>query len=409
MLSIDENAKIKLVPFYIKQEGDNFLIVKKENLTILKTSEVGIKVANLLAKSHTINEIKDILSREYNIDKSTINVNPLLETFVENRYIYAIGDEILVESRKNKWYIQIKFFFSSITKLQLFHFIYYSIPIRISYIFMRKIIFKNIHIHEDIKNRINESLYTVYPFINNKNNIQDIAEANVLLLKQIEFDKVLFFNLGYKNLSTWLDKYFVIENIDTLYKNFERNKGIILCGFHSGSYNVLPCVLAKNHLEIHTPVIFEQTAHQMMVERIKKIDKEAFPFKLHIYRRGKYDGQRLFYVLKKGGIILLFCDTHRIFTDDVVEVKFYNQKIITNRGVAFFHKKTNAPIMPVLTYNQGAYCYIKFLDVISDMQTFTEGEIMQKLFSILQNLITNSPENWAKWADLREMNIGSMH
>jgi lauroyl/myristoyl acyltransferase len=167
-------------------------------------------------------------------------------------------------------------------------------------------------------------------------------------------------------------------------------------------------VLAKNHFEVHTPVVLEEGGIEIVVERIKKIDQEAFPLKTHIYKRGKYDGVRLFRVLKKGGIILLYCDTHIALTNDLIEVEFFGRRIRANRGVAFLHKKTNSPIIPVLTYNRGNYCYVKLLDAIYNMQNFTEQEILQKLFSILQNFLVDFPEQWAKWLDLRKMSIDSI-
>jgi len=408
MLPADENAKIKLFPFFVTQENDISLIIKKEDRTILKTSEVGIKAVKMLNKGKTINEIREVLSREYNIEKSTINLNPLLETLIENHFISTLGDKILNTSKKNTLYVQLKFFINFIIQLRFVHFLYHYIPIRLSYSLLKKIFFKKIKIHENKKEEIEKRLHTISYAESLRNKIQDIAEANIRLLKQIEFDKTLFLKLRYRNLSTWLDKFFIIENIEILRKSMERKKGSILCGFHTGNYNLLAFVLAKNHFEVHTPVIFEEAAHQIIVERIQKIDREVFPLKVHIYKRGRYDGMRLFRVLKNRGIILLYCDTHIALADDLVEVDFFGRRIKTNRGVAFFHKKTNTPIIPVLTYNRGNYCHVKFLDEIYNMRNFTEQEILQKLFSILQNLLMNSPEQWAKWHDLEKMSIDIM-
>lgn len=408
MLPVDENVKIKLLPFFIEQEHNIFLIIKKEDCTILKTSEEGIKAVKMLNKGKTIKEIKKILSQEYNVEKSTINIDPLLETLIENRFISSVGDKTLYTSEKKLWYVKLKFFATFILQLKLSHFIYHYVPIRLTYLFFKKIFFKKIKIHEGKREEIEKSLHAVNYARSLMNNIQDIVEANIRLLNKIEFDKTLFFKLGHRNLSTWLDKFFIVENMEILLKNVERNKGIILCGFHTGNYNLLPFVLAKNHFEVHTPVVLEEGGTEIVVERIKKIAQEAFPLKMHIYKRGKYDGVRLFRVLKRGGIILLYCDTHIALTNDLVEVEFFGRRIKMNQGVAFLHKKTNSPIIPVLTYNRGDYCYIKLLDAIYDMRNFDEQAIVQKLISILQNFLVNSPEQWAKWYDLRKMSIDSI-
>jgi len=407
MSPVDENVKIKLLPFFTEQEHNIFLIIKKEDRTVLKTSEVGVKAVKMLNKGKTIKEIKEMLSQEYDVEKSTINMNPLLETLIENRLISTIGDKTLYTSEKKPLYVNLKFFVTFVLQLKLSHFMYHYVPIHLTYLFFKKIFFKKIKIHEGKREEIEKSLRAVNFAGSLMNNIQDIVEANIRLLNQIEFDRTLFFKLGYRNLSTWLDKFFIVENMEILLKNVEQNKGTILCGFHTGNYYSCPFVLAKNHFEVHTPVVLEEGGIEIVVERVKKIDQEAFPLKMHFYRRGKYDGIRLFRVLKKGGIILLYCDTHIALTNDLMEVEFFGRMIKMNKGVAFLHKKTNSPIMPVLTYNRGNYCHIKFLDEISDMRNFSEQEILQKLISILQNFLVNSPEQWAKWYDLRKMSIDS--
>jgi hypothetical protein len=233
MLPVDENVKIELLPFFIEQEHNIFLIIKKEDRTVLKTSEEGIKAVKMLNKGKTIKEIKEILSREYNVEKSTININPLLETLIENRFISSVGDKTLYTSEKKLWYVKFKFFVAFILQLKLSHFIYYYVPIRLTYFFLKKIFFKKIKIHEGKKEEIEKSLHAVNYAKSLMNNIQDIVEANIRLLNKIEFDKTLFFKLGHRNLSTWLDKFFIVENMEILLKNVERNKGIILCGFHT--------------------------------------------------------------------------------------------------------------------------------------------------------------------------------
>lgn len=408
MLPIDENVKIKLLPFFIDQEHNISLIIKKEDLTILKTSEEGVRAVKMLNKGKTIKEIKEILSQEYNVEKSTININPFLETLIENRFISSIGDITLYTSEKKLWYVKLKFFVAFILQSKLLHFTYHYVPIRLTYLFFKKITFEKIKIHEGKREEIEKSLHAVNYARSFMNNIQDIVEANIRLLNKIEFDKTLFFKLGYRNLSTWLDKFFVVENMEILRKSMDRNKGIILCGFHTGNYYSLPFVLAKNHFEVHTPVMLEEGGTEITVERIKKIDQEAFPLKIQIYKRGKYDGVKLFSVLKRGGIILLYCDTHFTLSDDLVEVGFFGRRIKMNQGVAFLHKKTNSPIIPVLTHNRGNYCYIKLLDAIYDMRNFGERAILQKLISILQNFLVNSPEQWAKWHDLRKMSVDNI-
>ena len=58
----------------------------------------------------------------------------------------------------------------------------------------------------------------------------------------------------------------------------ERNKGVILCGFHTGNYYSLPFVLAKNHFEVHTPVVLEEGGIEIVVERIKSAERDLIVY-----------------------------------------------------------------------------------------------------------------------------------
>ena len=190
-------------------------------------------------------------------------------------------------------------------------------------------------------------------------------KQNIEIHAQIIYDRIMYFSLSFKNLKRWFDHYFVIENLHYFDSAINQNKGVILCGFHSGSYNLLPFIIASRGYEIHSPTLFDADFHKQIVERTKQIDAKGFSLKSHIYNRSNEDGIKLYRVLKEKGTILLFCDTHVFLTDDLLTVDFLNTKIKTNRGLAFFHKRTHSPIVPILTYQLGNKCHIKFLPILS--------------------------------------------
>jgi len=401
----DENCKIKLVPFYLQKNNTDFFIVKRDDITVLKTSEAGIKTLKFLKKGYTIDKIKNIFSQKYNIEKSEINLNPILETLIENQFVAIWGDNVLIPLKKTNWIYKIKFFLLFTFPIQLFNLLFKYLAVRFSYPLINNFFSKNLKSPVSKKNITKEILDIISLDESVNWDIPNTVEANIKLLKQLNSEQYFCFMLSNKKISAWFDKFFIVENLEILINNIKRNKGLILCGFHTGSYIFLPCILAKNNVEVHTPIVFEEVGFEKVVDRLHQANDDIFPVRVHIYKRDKHDGLRFFNILRNNGVILLFCDTHIHQTEDLEEVDFFAQKIKVNRGIAFLHKKTNKPIIPVLTYNQGNYHYIKFLEKVENMQHCTEQEILQKIFSILQNFLINDPKQWTKWDDLNKMKI----
>jgi lauroyl/myristoyl acyltransferase len=202
-------------------------------------------------------------------------------------------------------------------------------------------------------------------------------------------------------MSGWIRNYFVIENK----KYFEeiKDKPIIYCGYHFSNYEMLPIVLGNYGLEVCTPIAFKDEYFEQHVQRTNAIKGRVFPATPLIYSRSEKDGIILFRALKNNKSILLFCDTHILLADVYLTVKFLDRTIKVNRGAALLHKKTRVPIVPVLTYQKGNRCYIKFLSQIIYEEDVTEQDIIQKLFGTLEDHIRDYPHQWAKWQDLESM------
>jgi|WetSurMetagenome_2_1015567.scaffolds.fasta_scaffold51490_2 hypothetical protein len=394
--TIEENDILTLAPVCIKKLDEDYLIIKKDDMTTLTTPKAGAKVVELLALGTTPFKIKEIISKEFQVDVETVNIRPILESLVDNGFISKIGDRVMFKE-KYRLVVHLKHFLKTVLSSKLLEVLIKRDRIQFFYPFLKRIFFKKAIIDSTLVNRakvaFNKSGFSDKKFLFKYANNQ----------KHVAFDKALFFNLTDKALSTWIQKYFIIENEE--YFNTIKNTTIIYCGYHFSNFEMLPIVFGNYGVEVCTPIAYKDEYFRQHVRRTEAMKECVFPAVPQLYSRSEKDGLLLFRALKNNKSILLFCDTHIVLTDSFLRVKFLGRMIRANRGAALLQKKTHVPIVPVLTYQKRNRCYIKFLPQMMYEEDVTEQDIIQKLFCVLEDHIRDYPPQWAKWQDLELMTV----
>lgn len=392
--NLGEEDILELVPVSVKKINEDYLIVKKEDMTSLITPRAGAKVIELIVSKKSPSKIKEIIANEFGIDKSTVNITPIIETLVDNGFISQIGDQVLFEENP-RWLIQLNYFFTIVMRAYLLEFLLNMDWILLSYPLLRKIFFKQTYIDKAIITRAKVSL------VSSGISENRFSKEFENLHKQMAFDKTLFLKLNFNALDKWLSHYFIIEDEEYLKKLQEQR--IIFCGYHLGGFESLPYILAKYGIEVHSPVAYKGEFFSQLIERTNTM-KDCIITKVpHLLSRSEKDGLLLYRALKNEKSILLFCDTHILLSDVYLNVRFMGKTIKVNRGAALLHKRTQTPIVPVLTHQRGNKCHIIFLPQIKFEECITEQDITQKLFKILEDHISIFPQQWAKWHDLEAM------
>jgi lauroyl/myristoyl acyltransferase len=392
--AIGENDTLIMVPVSIKKLAEEYLIIKKQDATALTTPKAGVRVVELIELGKTSSQIKEIISKEYNVDISTVNITPILESLFDNGFISQVGNQQVFKERF-RLFVKLKYFLTIILGGSFLEFLIKRDRIQLTYPFLKKMFFKKTQVDKALIDRAKVA------FMKSGFPDKNISQRYTNLQKQISFDKTLFFNLNDKAMSGWIRNYFVIEN--KIYFEEIKDKTIIYCGYHFSNFEMLPIVLGNYGLEVCTPIAFKDEYFEQHVQRTNAIKGRVFPAAPLIYSRSEKDGIILFRALKNNKSILLFCDTHILLADVYLTVKFLDRTIRVNRGAALLHKKTRVPIVPVLTYQKGNRCYIKFLSQIIYEEDVTEQDIIQKLFGTLEDHIRDYPHQWAKWQDLESM------
>jgi lauroyl/myristoyl acyltransferase len=392
--TIEENDILILAPVSIKKLAEDYLIIKKEDLTTLTTPKAGAKVVELIASGKTPVKIKEIISKEFNVDVSTVNITQILESLVDNGFISQIGDRVMFRE-KPRSFVHLKHFLTIVLSGKLLEIFMKRDRVQLIYPFLKRIFFKKIQIDNALIERAKVA------FIESGFPDKNFSKKYANIQKQIAFDKTLFFNLKDKALGGWIRKYFVIENE----KYFEeiKDKAIIFCGYHFSNFEMLPIVLGNRGVEVCTPIAYKDGVFEQHLQRTNAIKGRVFPVVPQLYSRSEKDGLSLFRALINDKSILLFCDTHMLLTDNYYTVKLLGRTIKVNHGAALLHKKTHVPIVPVLTYQKRNRCYIKFLPKIIFDEDVTEQNIILKLFRTLEDHIRDFPHQWAKWHDLESM------
>jgi hypothetical protein len=112
------------------------------------------------------------------------------------------------------------------------------------------------------------------------------------------------------------------------------------------------------------------------------------------------------HALRKGEIVVIMPD---VFTDlDATKIEFLGQSVSVMPGIAYFHNKFDASVVPILSKFDGFFNInvhieetVDFSDSVH-MGQDRNTQIMSKLFSFFESWINRSPHNWHGWGNFQK-------
>jgi lauroyl/myristoyl acyltransferase len=113
---------------------------------------------------------------------------------------------------------------------------------------------------------------------------------------------------------------------------------------------------------------------------------------------------RLLNDLRKKRLVFLMADYPVSMRKNDGHIKFLGYNTIPTRGAAWLHKKTGAPIVPIMfRYVDGQELRLEVLDEIQTDAACDLSKTTQMVYDVLEKRILEAPESWALWLDYHLM------
>ncbi len=204
-----------------------------------------------------------------------------------------------------------------------------------------------------------------------------------------------------ENISIRVSSVHGIGNLDSAIK---LNKGVVLLGFHFGSYGVPLAVLSFRGYTLYQHAVlshlYSGKSFSLLDREILKIKMKchsSVPVKMIYHKDGNYAG-KLVRCLKQNGILVIMGDGSR--GGRFTTVKFLGKKIAISTGPATLAGITGAAIVPVFTVRESD----KRHRVIIHDPIFVEHNdpesiegAVSEYTGLLEDYVLEYPGHWYTW------------
>ncbi|MDD5434619.1 MAG: lysophospholipid acyltransferase family protein [Nitrospira sp.] len=211
--------------------------------------------------------------------------------------------------------------------------------------------------------------------------------------------------LGYRvsadNLNIRVSSINGLEHLDSALK---RGRGVVLLGFHFGSYGVPLAALGYKGYTVYQHVVLSHfysgkscSFLDSAVLKIKMRCHSAAPVKM-LYHSEKNYARNLVRCLRENGILVIMGDGSR--GTRFSNVNFMGKKISFSTGPASIAAITGAAILPVFTVREADQRHrvnIHAPIFVEGRDTHSIEEAVSCYTSILENYVMEYPGHWYTW------------
>jgi len=203
------------------------------------------------------------------------------------------------------------------------------------------------------------------------------------------------FYMPYMNKG-WRDKHIVFEGLEHVVSARKEGKGVLLLGMHIGSGDLAANMIAVELGNFHliTKLMKNKTLNDFW------FSLRAYYGAKHIEPHGEKTPFQILKALKSNGLVVFVLDQF-MGKPYGIETTFFGIKTGTAQGLAVFHLKTKAPVVPVYCYEaKDGRVHVVFeaalslSGLVSDNKETSIAQLTQYFCNITENIIRKHPEHW---------------
>lgn len=194
----------------------------------------------------------------------------------------------------------------------------------------------------------------------------------------------------------WLEKHIVYEGTNNIDKALQLGRGVLILGMHVGSGDLAASLIALKKWNMH-----------LITKFFKNKSFNDFWFSLrgfhgvqYIEPHGEKTPFQILRALKANGLVGFVLDQF-MGKPYGIETTFFGVKTGTAQGLALFHIKTKAPVIPTYCYesNDGKVHMVfepalSTSEYVSDDKEASIEKLTQYFCNVTESIIRKHPEHW---------------
>lgn len=432
---IRADSRIRFFPLIIrrvKRDDYNVIRVGCSTITVIATRQAGVEAIKLLKKGLSPEETRDQIGARHGCLSDHINLTPLVYSLLNARMIRKIDDKTIISERP-KWlrvlYHHWKRCLVAIrlaTTAATFKYLPVGLAFRIQF-----------YLHwwrgrqklEQLRSDVRENLRRALGHVFSESRIDDLAADYVREHVRRAVDARSLGEMSPAKVVRWLKTSAEFAGLENIESARLLGKGAILCGFHFSSQFLLSLILWQRGYCITVIGLMGRLSDEEQFRAYYKAFKEENPGSSSLKWFTALDLRSVSHIrkaLSRGEIVMIFADAYspavrhenkilaNYFGNTIAgyhparsAVKFLGQTIAGNKGVAWLHLQTGAPILPVRLLRRHK---ISEYDVIIEPPLDLGGtgdvdEATAAIYQTLEQYIHKNPAQWCYWKTLQSLAI----
>jgi len=393
-----DSDQIWLAPLAIRPAGEHYYIYRSDTGTSIRTNAVGARAVELLQTGLSIGAVRASLGEGFGLPAEKVDLNPLIETLASNRFILQIGSESLQEISEKLQAGPHPLGSRIAGAVGTLAIKYLPLPPMLQLLYA----WKPGRSHE-VQKRIEENLARAGALGLSQPDRTTEAELNIDVVLRASLDRLLLAALSGQRLRRWFEDYMTVDGAENLDEAVTLGNPVVLCGFHTGSFSLLPYLLAARGYSITALIQTARDARQIAENTVLHLRDAGLCHDLELVY-GPQGMRRLRKAPECGRLPLILPDAFLGESMTAQPVAFLGCRLRPSTGIAWLCQGHVTEIVPVfLSSNpEGHHC----LHVEPPLHTGnedTEEAILQKVYGALATAVGQAPHQWQRWSEFHSM------
>lgn len=400
---LTDEATVALFPLRVRRHDEQFDVIRRDTGSTIRTAAAGVEAIRLLQAGRTLGAAKQELARRHGCDPREVDITVLLHSLVQADLVSEI-DGYPISAHAPPLQGPLGNFVGNYIRLPLALLLAHHAPLPIATLLLHLRLAPR---HPYLLRRIRGNMRSAPALRGVASAVDRLARENYDAIGRMYLERMFLTELPPRRLERWLGERCDISGLDRLARAHATGRGVILVGFHVGSFSLIPYLVASRGYAV-TYLNGTASAEDSTVERrIAELRAAGFDRPL-TYVGGALGVRALARAVMRGETAMLLCDTGVAAADEGVELPFLGRCLRATAGAAWLAGRTGAPVLPVVitwradgSHHLGIEPEVRVASSPDDASHV--GDVMSAIHAVLEREILRAPAQWFKWKDLHEM------
>jgi lauroyl/myristoyl acyltransferase len=402
--SVRGDSRVRLFPFRVRNEGDEHFVMRRDQGGLICANGIGVASLFLLKRGYTLDMVRSELVKRYGFTPENVDIGPLLISLAYADFIRQIDDHVISTTTRplHAWlWARV----SSAVKARTVVHAVKLIPLPL----VLRLVYRKQRLDQKSLARTEAMFRGALLHTHTDEQIRILAARHSEGMRHFYTDRLLLSVLSPTKLDLWLRDYVRIDGLEHLQSASAEGEGVVICGFHFGSFCMLPFILGRLGYPLTVFTSAGKSEIGTFERRLAHLSAEGLPYSF-VMVSGVTGLRTVARKLERGETVLMMCDTSDAPSHSGQTVAFLGRRLSAQPGLAWLASKTRARIVPCVLRREHTYRHqLEFYKALTPSANSRDQSALHQItasaYAILEDVVLREPWQWHRWPDFDSMSL----